>query len=154
MKRVALALACIILVMGSVSTIVADGGYTAQLPMVVANAGIVTTSPQIEALLASEAAINFTVYDGGMDWPLVGRFSLECDDAASIASPDHCFRRPASMFGSPDGRLSAMNPDADLPPYVYDGGGQRIWISENPALSPRLDTTETLAYIDARSACR
>jgi len=122
--------------------------------MVVANAGIVTTSPQIEALLASEAAINFTVYDGGMDWPLLGRFPLACDDADAIASPDHFFRRPDTLAGSPDGRYSAMNPDAELPPYVYDENGQRVWITENPSLSPRLDTTETLAYIDARSACR
>jgi hypothetical protein len=154
MKRVALVLACVVLVMASVGTVVADGGHVVHLPMVMANSAVMPTNPLIEYLLASSAAINLAAYDGGTDLPIVGRFSLECDDADAIASPDHFFRRPDSLVGSPDGRYSAMNPDAELPPYVYDENGQRVWITENPTLSPRLDTTETLAYIDARSACR
>jgi hypothetical protein len=153
MKRIVLVLACIVLVMASVGTVVADGGHVVHLPMVMANSAVMPTNPLIEYLLTSSAAIYFAVYDGGSDLSLVGRFSLECNDAAAIASPDHFIRRPGSMFGSPDGRFSAINPDAELPPYVYDVNGQRIWITENPSLDPRLDTTETLTYIDAQSDC-
>jgi len=153
MKRVALVLACIVLVMASVGTVAADGGYVVHLPLVTALASAVTPGAQIESLMAADASVYILVFDGVSEWP-VARFALDCDDWTSLAAPDNWLRHPETSLGSPDGPYSAMNPGAELPPYVYDGNGQRIWITENPSLSPRLDTTETLAYIDARSGCR
>ena len=155
MKRVALIVACLVLVVVTMGPVSAESGYTVHVPVIAANVRIMTRDPFIESLIQYRAEVRSIVPDEITVF--VGRFTLDCADPASLASPDNVLRDALNPYGSPTGPLSAWDPEATNPPGRTEVVlGRLVMIerlTENANISPRLDTSDVLAYLSARAGC-
>lgn len=156
MKRVAVILVCVGLVIASVGSVSAQGSHALLIPLAARAARIIASDPNIERLIVADAVVFGADPEMGVSTP-IATFTLDCADPESLASAGNALRDPVGAYGSPDSPLSAMNPAAVNPPIIaeYIGGEWEAvaWCSLNASLSPRLDTAHVLSYMAARAEC-
>jgi hypothetical protein len=156
MKQFALVLVCIGLVIASVGSVSAQSTHTVHVPMVAVDARIITNNPEIDRLTRLGVYVYGSDPRTSVHVP-VAVFSLECGDAVALVSSDNPINEATGTYGAPEGELSATNPGSNNPPIIAamaDGELTAIaWLTENPSLSPRLDTSDTLDYLRTRASC-
>jgi len=164
MKRVALVLACVVLVTVIASPISAQPSYLLHMPLVVNNADSLTP---IRAMIARMDG-NAWLYaasepDGGYTY--AGMVTSDPTDANSLINPSGLYgdsasedsiRNPASPWGSADGPYSAMNPEATDPPLIiwvdwelY--GAEELRLTTNAAFAHRIDPELLLQELERRA---
>lgn len=156
MPRVLPALVCIVALLVLVGPVSAQPSHTVFVPLVTENVRVITTDVLIEHLIAADAvAYSFPPHPA--DPVMVGRFSLNCVDPESLASPANTLRDGSSPYGSADSPYSAMNPSAPIPPIVFevvDAQYQGVApLTANGTLAPRIAPDRALAYLAARGGC-
>jgi hypothetical protein len=165
MKRIVLVLACIVLVMCSVGSAVAQQHRLVYLPIATHKADEYAAWRSLIVAMDGNAWIYAaTGYEAG-GYTYAGMITSEVTQSNSLINPygpygdpasDYSIRNPASMWGSPDGPYSAMNPEATDPPIIcwvdwaYEGVYQ-MRLTTNPTFPHRIDTIYLLAELERRA---
>ena len=167
MKRVALVLACIVLVMASVGTVAASADYAVRLPVVVSSRSV---APAMDLSIPYGAPVVSFWPEAGVPALLGYATPMGCS-LSSIAALGSPLRNPDGFFVDPASDYSAWNPEAAHPPYLCtqinepywpamclpggDGGwAPTTYITKNSHFEQRIDPDALLAYLEAQRDCR
>jgi hypothetical protein len=165
MKRLAVLIVCLVLVLASVGSVAAQQGYTVHVPIVMRNADEYSLWRTMIATMDSNAWVYAaTGYDTG-GYTYAGMITSEIEHSNSLINPYGEYGNPESeysinnsngMYGSLDSPYSAMNPEATDPPKIVwvdwvHYGDYDLRLTTNPAFPYRIDTTYLLAELRRRA---